>query len=104
VNHCINYVKQRRKERKVDIAEVTLESVNPGLDPERSAQSNEIRTRIDHTVLELPPQQRTVFLLKHQEGMKYEEISHTMGISVGTVKAHYFHAVNKLRGALKDLL
>jgi RNA polymerase sigma-70 factor (ECF subfamily) len=49
---------------------------------------------------ELTPQQRLIFLLKHREGMTYEEIATTFGCSVGTIKKALFRAVTKLRQQL----
>ena len=46
---------------------------------------------------ELTPQQRLIFLLKHREGMTYEEISKSIGCSTGTIKKTLFRAVSKLR-------
>jgi len=49
---------------------------------------------------ELSAQQRLMFLLKHREGMTYEEIARAFGCSTGTVKKSLFRAVAKLRTAL----
>lgn len=49
---------------------------------------------------ELTPQQRLIFLLKHREGMTYEEISKAFGCSTGTAKKALFRAVVKLRQRL----
>jgi RNA polymerase sigma-70 factor (ECF subfamily) len=49
---------------------------------------------------ELTPQQRLIFLLKHREGLTYEEISKAFGCSTGTVKKALFRAVCKLRQRL----
>lgn len=49
---------------------------------------------------ELTPQQRLIFLLKHREGMTYEEISKAFDCSIGTVKKSLFRAVAKLRQQL----
>ena len=49
---------------------------------------------------ELPRQQRLVFLLKHQEGMTYEEIARALDCSTGTAKKALFRAVVKLRARL----
>lgn len=48
----------------------------------------------------LPPRQRQVLLLKVYEGLKFQEIADLAGISVGTAKATFFHAVRSLRGRL----
>ena len=49
---------------------------------------------------ELTPQQRLIFLLKHREGLTYEEISKAFGCSTGTIKKALFRAVFKLRQRL----
>lgn len=49
---------------------------------------------------ELTPQQRLIFLLKHWEGMTYEEISNIFNCSTGTIKKSLFRAVMKLREQL----
>jgi RNA polymerase sigma-70 factor (ECF subfamily) len=49
---------------------------------------------------QLSDQQRLMFLLKHREGMTYEEIAKAFGCSTGTVKKSLFRAVAKLRSAL----
>jgi RNA polymerase sigma-70 factor (ECF subfamily) len=46
---------------------------------------------------ELTPQQRLIFLLKHREGMTYEEIARACGCSTGTAKKSLFRSITKLR-------
>ena len=53
-----------------------------------------------HALAELTPQQRLMFLLKHREGMTYQEIASTFGCSAGSVKKSLFRAVLKLRESL----
>jgi RNA polymerase sigma-70 factor, ECF subfamily len=56
--------------------------------------------RVFRALGELTPQQRLIFLLKHREGMTYEEIARTFGCSTGTVKKTLFRSVVKLRQQL----
>lgn len=49
---------------------------------------------------ELTPSQRLIFLLRHYEGMSYEEIAHEMNCSVGTAKKSVWRAIAKLRTRL----
>ena len=56
--------------------------------------------RVFQALGELTPQQRLIFLLKHREGMTYEEIAKTFNCSTGTVKKALFRAVAKLRQQL----
>jgi len=49
---------------------------------------------------ELTPSQRLAFLLRHYEGMTYEEIAGAMNCSTGTVKKGVSRAIIKLRARL----
>ena len=49
---------------------------------------------------ELTPSQRLSFLLRHYQGMSYEEIASAMNCSTGTVKKGVWRAIGKLRARL----
>ena len=49
---------------------------------------------------ELTPSQRLAFLLRHYEGMTYDEIANAMNCSSGTVKKGVSRAITKLRARL----
>jgi RNA polymerase sigma-70 factor, ECF subfamily len=49
---------------------------------------------------ELTPTQRLAFLLRHYEGMSYEEIANALNCSTGTVKKGVWRAIGKLRARL----
>src|SRR5262249_50064847 len=63
----------------------------------------QIRARLNEALDRLSPRQRTVFALRHFDGMALEEISTILKLDVGTVKAHMHRAIWKLRGELGDL-
>ena len=56
--------------------------------------------RVMQALGDLTPPQRLIFLLKHREGMTYQEISEAMGCSTGAVKKSLFRTVWKLRASL----
>jgi RNA polymerase sigma-70 factor (ECF subfamily) len=49
---------------------------------------------------ELTPAQRLAFLLRHYEGMSYDEIANAMNCSTGTAKKGVWRAITKLRARL----
>ena len=53
-----------------------------------------------NALAELTPSQRLAFLLRHYEGMTYEEIANAMSCSAGTVKKGVWRAIAKLRARL----
>ena len=68
----------------------------------RSASAETVYTKVlFETVMtalgELTPSQRLMFLLRHYEGMSYDEIAAAMNCSSGTVKKGVSRAIAKLR-------
>jgi RNA polymerase sigma-70 factor (ECF subfamily) len=53
-----------------------------------------------NALAELTPSQRLIFLLRHYEGMSYEEIGSAMNCSIGTAKKSVWRAIAKLRTRL----
>ena len=71
----------------------------------RSASAETVYTKVlFETVMsalsELTPTQRLMFLLRHYEGMSYDEIATAMNCSTGTVKKGVSRAISKLRAKL----
>lgn len=63
----------------------------------------QIATRLNAALDRLSSRQRAVFTLRHFESQSLDEIGTILGLDVGTVKAHMFRAVTKLREELRDL-
>jgi RNA polymerase sigma-70 factor (ECF subfamily) len=53
-----------------------------------------------NALAELTPAQRLAFLLRHYEGMSYDEIANAMNCSTGTAKKGVWRAIAKLRARL----
>jgi len=64
---------------------------------ERTVHDGLVAQQVFDLLGSVPPRQRVMFLMKHQEGMTCEEIADTMGTSVGTVKKTLFRVVDRLR-------
>lgn len=75
-------------------------STDPNENPDRRQLRREILEQIERALDHLPARQRTVFVMKHDQGMKVKEIALTLGLAEGTVKAYLFRAVEALRKRL----
>ncbi|HEU5163630.1 MAG TPA: sigma-70 family RNA polymerase sigma factor [Thermoanaerobaculia bacterium] len=69
-------------------------------DGEREAIAAELGAAIERSVETLSAQQKMVFRMKHYEDRSLEEIAAALGLKAGTVRAHLFRAIHKIR---KDL-
>ena len=74
--------------------------VHPGLRIEETQMAQlldeESRRLLAAALPQLPRRQKQALLLKLQNDWKYERIAQEMGTSVGSVKAHIFHAIRNL--------
>jgi RNA polymerase sigma-70 factor (ECF subfamily) len=72
------------------------------LSPEHSLLNEELRSSMDRLVDKLPDQQKTIFFMKHFEGLKIKEIAQQLKISEGQIKSQLFRAVRNLRRGLGE--
>ena len=69
-------------------------------DAEREFASRQLRAAIDAAETKLSSQQKVIFRLRHYENLALEEIAEHLGLASGTVRAHLFRAVQKVRKEL----
>jgi len=67
---------------------------------EHSMHDRLLLKQVTGALRQLTPKQRLIFVLKHQEGMTYEEIANLLGCSTGTAKKAVARALGKLRAEL----
>jgi len=60
------------------------------------AWSEEYLPVIEQAIQQLPPQQQKVYILKRQQGQKYEEIALQLGISPETARKHLAAALRNI--------
>ncbi len=72
--------------------------------PEDVAIATEHSAIVAVAVTELPPQQRTVVVLRIWNGLSYAEIAEVLGKSEATIRSHMHHGLNGLRRYLERRL
>jgi len=70
--------------------------------PAYKLELDEAMQALEKAVQALPNRQREAFLLRSLEGMDVAQTAAAMGCSEGSVKTHYFRALQALRGQLGD--
>ena len=92
-------------ERRRNRTSASLEAANEVAAVDRAdggAESAERRRALQLALLELTPDQREVFVLKHVEGLSYTEIAERLSTSVPSLKMRMHRAYDKLRYELRD--
>ena len=109
-NNCLYKLRDHRYKQKLfksaDIDEPELKANLDALESLDTSQLTfmEIEQIIQNTLLQLPPQCRTVFNLSRFEEKKNKEIAVELGISVKAVEGHISKALKIFRTSLKDYL
>ena len=80
--------------------EAMLEPVDERPDPERQFMAGQLRLAIQRAEKTLSAQQKVIFRLRHYENLSLEDIAAHLGLAAGTVRAHLFRAIHKIRRAL----
>jgi len=106
VNQCKDFLRKKKARSGVFLDPLPAfeedgddapEAVDPAPLPSQAALDRETRQMINEAISGLPEKQKAVFMLKHIQGMKLNEIAETVGCSESTAKVHLFRAVRGLR-------
>jgi RNA polymerase sigma-70 factor (ECF subfamily) len=106
VNASLNAVRDRRRTTSLDARpgdSGPAAEPGPG-DPEAAAEGADLERRFRAALSTLPVEQRAVFVLRHDEGLGYEEIAATLELPVGTVMSRLNRARERLQALLADVL
>ena len=114
-NICIDKARYQSRRNEVSLnRSVTADDENTGTSfidqlQEESGESSEgslirteFRAKLQSALLELPDEQREVFVMREFGGMKFREIATVIGVSENTIKSRMRYALQSLRGHLAD--
>jgi RNA polymerase sigma-70 factor (ECF subfamily) len=80
--------------------EAMFEPVDERPNQERQLAASQIRAAILRAESKLSAQQKLIFRLRHYENLSLEDIADHLGLRAGTVRAHLFRAIHKIRKEL----
>lgn len=100
-NLGLDALKHRNRYRQEELSDA--EPATRRDDADLPARTNEIASRIDAALDELPEHQRVVARLNLVEGFDHAEVATMMGLAEGTVRSHLSLARRRLREQLSDL-
>ena len=113
-NLCLDHLRKRKVRRE----EATVVETEDGLkdrvggfaetraasDPQRHTMSRQLQERIGAVLSELTPRERSVFEMRHHQGMRLRAIGEVLGTTEEAAKNCLFRATQKMRAALGDFV
>ena len=93
----LNSPAAKRETFPAELPTIAGEDPSPAEQAERSEESERVRA----CVRLLPERQRAVVIMRNWSGLSFAEIAIALGLAEGTVKAHYFFALQGLRKRLE---
>lgn len=106
-NTAIELVRSRRVRhdpaRTAPIEDAASELPTDTPDPERLAESAQLKARVEAALGGLSALERAAFTLRHYEGWSIDEIGRSLGLGTSATKHSIFRAVKKLRASLGPL-
>jgi RNA polymerase sigma-70 factor (ECF subfamily) len=77
-------------------------SGNPQVAPDNVLVQKRLASQLRHALDALPFDQRTVVILREIDGLSYDEIAFSLGVTLGTVKSRLTRARRALRDGLQE--
>jgi RNA polymerase sigma-70 factor (family 1) len=97
-NQCLTHFKRVAKETLI-LSRLQQPSAST---TEDQLALKEVQQQLQQAIAHLTPQQKLVFTLSREKGLKHEEIAAELNISVSTVKNHMIDALRTLRQHLQS--
>ena len=113
-NLCLDAMRKRKVRREESTVVETSEGAVDRMDlvederaqgdPQRQLMSNQLGEKIQEVLSSLTPRERTVFEMRHYQGLRLKAIGEILGTSEEAAKNCLFRATQKMRAGLGEFI
>ena len=104
-NRLIDFWRQQQSNREESTEIQVLESRETGnasMEPEQNLDAEQQGKKLLWMIRQLPEEQRTCFLLRHEAGLTVKQIAEITGVTQEAAKSRMRYATGRLRAGLED--
>jgi len=105
-NKCKDWLRAKRPgqgQYDIDVEDALDHHVAEERTPERLLSQQQVAQQLEQAIQRLPPLYREAFVLKHIEGLSYEEMEATLGVNGDTLKMRVYKGRLQLSKELASL-
>ena len=105
-NKCKDWLRVKRPgqaQQDVDVEEMLDVHVAEERTPEQLFSQQQVALELERAIQRLPPLYREAFILKHVEGLSYEEMQEILGVNGDTLKMRVYKGRVQLSRELAEL-
>ena len=104
-NICVDYYRKNYRRRKELESSQSLDEMNLAAESgPHPAENSDLQRILGLCINKLAQRQRLIFVMRHYQELRNEEIAQALNISLGTVKSLHFKAIRNLRSMLAPYL
>ena len=103
MNETLNFLRKQKVKAALRFQSIDAELENR-IDADPYFAGTQAERELSKAIARLPEKQRQVFIMRYYDDLSYDEISSITGTSVGSLKASYHFASEKIKESLKDIL
>jgi RNA polymerase sigma-70 factor (family 1) len=100
-NHTIDAFRRMAKETRLLAGLKQQQPLATQLPWFQPVEIKELEQVVKKVIVTLPPQQKLVYILSREQGMKHDAIAKRLNISAGTVKNHMIQALRAIKNELR---
>jgi len=93
----------RRRQRELKVCRHS-EALAEGHSPDVRCEQQELARLVTQAVMELPEPLRVVLVLRHYEGMSFEQMARLLNVPASTLKSRFTAALAQLRKRLEPVV
>lgn len=101
INEALDFIRKQKNRTILSSDNIDFGIANQ-LVADNYFNGDETEAKLQEAIGNLPDVQRTVFILRYYDEMKYSDISNVLGTSEGALKASYHIAVKKITEFFKQ--
>jgi RNA polymerase sigma-70 factor (ECF subfamily) len=103
-NKCLDFLRKASKISVEHIADIQHFDITVKTDPEKLLITAEMIAQVEHSIQQLPPRTKAVFMMVKQYGLKYKEVAELLNVSPRTVENQLALAIRRISQSITFLL